>query len=218
MKLLLTSGGITNQSIAKALFDLTNKKPEDTNLVFIPTAANVEPGDKSWLINDLFNLKKLNFKSIEIIDIAAVDQEIWLPRFKQADVLCFGGGNTRYLMEQVNKSGLSNLLVDLLINKVYMGISAGSMILCPDLALKLTMWLYEEDAPKPNNVNCLNYVDFYFLPHLNSTHFKVRNDSFIREVAKDIKKKIYALDDNSALKFVDGKVEIISEGQWFTIN
>ncbi|OWK26892.1 MAG: hypothetical protein US76_02160 [Parcubacteria group bacterium GW2011_GWA2_38_13b] len=56
MKLLLTSGGITNELIARALFDLVGKKPEDTSLVFIPTASNVEVGDKSWLINDLVNL------------------------------------------------------------------------------------------------------------------------------------------------------------------
>ena len=59
---------------------------------------------------------------------------------------------------------------------------------------------------------------FYFLPHLNSPHFKVRNDSFIRETTKDITKKIYVMDDNSALKIVDGKVDVISEGKWFEIN
>ena len=69
MKLLLTSGGITNELIAMALFDLVGKKPEDTLLAFIPTALNVEVGDKSWLINDLVNLKKQNFKSIDIADI-----------------------------------------------------------------------------------------------------------------------------------------------------
>ena len=46
MKLLLTSGGLTNKSIVKALFDLVGKKPEDTSLVFIPTASNVEMEDK----------------------------------------------------------------------------------------------------------------------------------------------------------------------------
>ena len=75
MKLLLTSGGITNASIARALFDLVGKKPEDTTLVFIPTASNVEMGDKGWLIDDLINLKKLNFKSIDIADISAVEEK-----------------------------------------------------------------------------------------------------------------------------------------------
>src|SRR3989338_1059346 len=84
MKLLLTSGGITNTSIASALFDLVGKKPEDTSLVFIPTAANAEKGDKEWFIDDLVNLKKQNFKSIDIADISAVDEKIWRPKFEEA--------------------------------------------------------------------------------------------------------------------------------------
>ena len=89
MKLLLTSSGITNQSIANALFELTGKKPEDTTVVFIPTAATIETGDKDWFITDLMNLKKLNFKSIEITDISAVDENIWKPSVERVDVLFF---------------------------------------------------------------------------------------------------------------------------------
>src|SRR3989344_6928319 len=99
MKLLLTSGGITNQSIAKALFDLVGKKPEDTSLVFVPTAANVETENKDWFINDLINLKKQNFKSIFITDISAVPESIWRPQMEKADILFFEGGDTYYLME-----------------------------------------------------------------------------------------------------------------------
>lgn len=92
MKLLLTSSGLTNNSIADALFSLTGKRPEETTLVFIPTASNIEAGDKDWFITDLLNLKKQNFKSIEITDISAVDEKIWKPSFERADVLFFEGG------------------------------------------------------------------------------------------------------------------------------
>jgi len=218
MKLLLTSSGITNQSIAEALFSLTGKQAEDTTVVFIPTAATIETGNKDWFINDLLNLKKLNFKSIEITDISAVDEKIWKPSIEGADVLFFEGGNTYHLMQWLEKSGLAKMLPELLKNKVYVGVSAGSMVMSKDISVKLTLWLYEEDSPKIENIKCLNFVDFYFLPHLNSPYFKVRNDSFIRDVTKDITKKIYVLDDNSALKIVDGKVEVISEGKWFVIN
>ncbi|MDD2516348.1 MAG: hypothetical protein PHF26_03980, partial [Candidatus Gracilibacteria bacterium] len=51
MKLLLTSSGLTNNSIVNALFELTEKKAEETSIVFIPTASNVELGDKGWLID-----------------------------------------------------------------------------------------------------------------------------------------------------------------------
>src|SRR3989344_3385288 len=114
MKLLLTSSGITNTSIANALFDLVGKKPEDTSLVFIPTASNIEKGDKSWFIDDLINLKKQNFKAIDIADISAVDKKLWLPRIEEADVLFFEGGNSYHLMEWLNKSELTQILPELL--------------------------------------------------------------------------------------------------------
>lgn len=218
MKLLLTSAGIKNKTIAKALFDLVGKKPSDTSLVFIPTASNVERGDKSWLIDDLINLKKQGFKSIEIADISAVDEKIWKPKLEEADILYFEGGNTYHLMEWINKSGLAKILLEFLKTKVYVGVSAGSCVVSKDLALKISQNIYQEDLDRTENMEGLNLINFYILPHLNSQHFtKVRKD-FIAEVAKGMSEKIYALDDNSALKVVDGKVEIVSEGEWVEFN
>ncbi len=218
MKLLLTSSGITNKSIADALFSLTEKKAEDTTLVFIPTASNIEIGDKDWLINDLLNLKKFNFKSIEITDISAVAEKIWKPSIERSDIIFFEGGNTYYLMEWLNRSGLVKILPKLLQDKVYVGVSAGSMVTNKNLALKLSQIIYGEDLDKDYEMTGLNYVDFYFLPHLNSKYFVNVRENFIRNAVKDINEKIYVLDDSSALKIVDGKIEIISEGKWFEIN
>jgi len=200
------------------LFDLVGKKPQDTSLVFIPTAANIEKGDKSWFINDLLNLKKQNFKSIDIADISAVDQKIWKPKLEETDVLFFEGGNTYHLMEWINKSGLASLLPELLKNKVYVGLSAGSMITSKDLILRISQIAYEEDLDKTEDMPGLNFVDFYFLPHLNSPYFEKLREDFIREAVQGIPEKIYVLDDNSALKVIDGEVEVISEGKWFVIN
>jgi dipeptidase E len=218
MKLLLTSGGITNPSIAKALSDLVGKKAEDTSLVFIPTASNIESGDKGWLIDDLVNLKRQNFKSLDIADISALDEKVWRPRFEAADVLFFEGGETYYLMEWINRSGLIALLPEYLKNKVYVGVSAGSMAASKDLALTISQIVYEEDLNQTENMAGLNLVDFYFLPHLNSPYFKNLREDFIRNATKDMKEKIYAMDDQSALKIVDGKIEVVSEGKWFVIN
>lgn len=217
MKLLLTSGGLTNKSIEKELFDLVGKKPKDTSLVFVPTASNVETGDKDWFINDLINIHKQNFKSVSIADISAVPEDIWRPQMEEADVLFFEGGNTYHLMKWINKSGLINILPELLKTKVYVGLSAGSMVTSPDLALRLSQIIYGDDMEE-EPMNGLNYVDFYFLPHLNSPFFPTRMEEKIIEVAKTLPKKIYALDDQSALKVVDGQVEVISEGKYLVFN
>ena len=217
MKLLLTSSGITNKSIANALFDLVGKKPEDTSLVFIPTAANVETEDKGWLIDDLAHVKNQNFKSVFITDIATVPESIWKPQMEAADVLLFGGGNTYYLMEWINKSGLLKILPEFLKAKVYMGISAGSMVTNPDLDIRLDKMIYEDDVEGETMVG-LNFVDFYFLPHLNSPHFSNRMEENIRKAGEKYTRKMYALDDQSALKVVNGRIEVVSEGKWFVIN
>jgi dipeptidase E len=196
---------------------LVGKKPEDASVVFIPTASNTEIGDKSWLIEDLAYLKN-NFNSVDIADISAVEKKIWQPKFESADILFFEGGNVYHLMQWINKSGLDKSLPLLLKNKVYVGASAGSMITNERLSLKILHDIYEENMDIANEISGLNYVDFYFLPHLNNPYFKNLKEIFIENSAKGLSEKIYVLDDNSALKIVDGKTDVVSEGKWFTIN
>lgn len=217
MKLLLTSAGLTNASISRALFELVVKVPGETSIVIVPTASNTEMGDKSWFINDLVNVKKQGFKSIAITDISAVQESIWRPQMEEADVILFEGGNTYRLMEWMNKSGFTKLLPEFLKSKVYVGISAGSMVTAPNLDVILSQVIYGEDAEEVTMPG-LNLVDFYFLPHFNSEDFPERMEETIREAAKNMSKKVFALDDQSALKIVDGKVEVVSEGKWLEIN
>ncbi len=219
MKLLLTSNGLSNQSIAKALFELVGKDAKDTSLVFIPTAANIEIGNKDWFINDLNNLYKQGFKSISITDISAVPKDTWLPQMEEADVIFFEGGNTYYLMEWVNKSGLASLLPELLKTKVYVGVSAGSLITNPKIGESISKIIYDLDSKNEfSNMDALNFVDFYSIPHLNSPHFLKTREENIKKIAEALPKKIYALDDNSALKIIDGNVEIMTEGECLEFN
>lgn len=218
MKLLLTSAGITNKSIAKALFELIGKKPEDTFISFVPTAANFGKGDKRWLIDDLWNLKNLKLKGIDIVDISALPQEIWLPRLEVADVLFFSGGNTSHLMFWLEKSGLAKLLPELLKARVWAGISAGSIVTNPTLALSnKDKKLYYEETTGYKSDKGLGLVDFYCRPHLNASHFPHVNEAYLREIKKDIPSTIYGLDDQSALKVVEGVVEVVSEGTYIKL-
>lgn len=217
MKLLLTSGGLENQSMVNALGDLLGKDFKDANLVFIPTAANMEEGDKWWLINDLVKCRELGFKEVDITDIAAVPQEVWQKRLEKADVIMFSGGNTSYLMGQIKKSGLADILPTLLKTRVYVGISAGSMVVAPKLKEKEMQRLYEEPIVDDDTNEGLGLVDFLVVPHMNSPYFP-RASELIDEVAKDIEIPLYAIDDQTAVKVVDDKVEVITEGKWKRYN
>lgn len=218
MKLLLTSNWICNESIKKAFFELVDKKPEDTNIVFIPTASNNEVGNKTWLINDLINLKKLNVKAIQITDIQTVNKDFFMESFRRADVLFFEWWDTYHLMKWIKKTGLQDELTKLLKDKVYVWVSAWSMVTNPNLNLKLSHNLYTEERIETKEIDALNFVDFYFLPHLNSIHFPKTREKNILEASKETSKTIYALDDNSALKIIDDKIDIISEWKYLVFN
>lgn len=218
MKLLLTSAGISNKSIENALLEMAGKPFSELNLAFIPTAANVESGHKDWLIKDFVTCENLGFKQVDIVDISAISKEMWLPRLNEADVLIFGGGNTFHLMHWVEKSGLKELLPEMLKTKIYIGISAGSMIACKSLDLSTSERLYDEKVEDDAKDEGLGYVEFLVRPHLNSPFFPNVNLDNLENFAKEFSETFYALDDNSAIKIVDSKMEIISEGIWKKFN
>lgn len=215
MKLLLTSAGLSNPTITKALEDLLGKSAKGAKLAFIPTAANVVPGDKFWVIDDLNNFRKAGFE-VDIVDISAVSKEIWLPRLQEAEVLFLGGGNTFHLMHWVQKSGLLEELPNLLKTRVYAGISAGSCIAGPTI-YNAVQNLFGEKYELEINKG-LGLVNFQFIPHLNSPYFEKIREENLQQASKDLVEPVYALDDNSAIKFIDGRVEVVSEGKYLTFN
>lgn len=205
MRLLLTSAGIKNKTLAKALRRLVKGK---VRIAFIPTAANVEKGDKDWLIKNYSECAELG--SVDIVDISALDKRSWLQRLRQANVLVFGGGNTKYLMKCIWRSGLVKELPNLLKNRVYVGISAGSILTAKSLASS-SEYLFSDKKAAPAG---LNYVDFYVTPHFNSQYFPKKRDKYLKPASKRLGAHLYALDDESGALCVNGKVRIISEGKW----
>ena len=216
MRLLLTSAGLVNDSIVKAFNELVDLPKNQIHIAFIPTAANVEEGDKGWLIDDLNNLKKQAYGCIDIVDISAMSQAVWKPRLESAKVLFFGGGNTAHLMYCLKESGLDKLLPELLKTRVYAGISAGSCVTGKTInnpAQNLFGEKYEVDIR-----DGLGLVDFQFVPHLNSSTFNKIRKELLAEEAKKMTETIYAADDNTAISVVDDKIEIISEGECLVFN
>lgn len=217
MKLLLTSAGIQNDSIAKAVLELAGIPADKVKLVFIPTAANVEDGDKGWLIDDLKHFQEQGYKSIDIIDIAAVPEDIWLPRLKESNVICFGGGNELYLARILGESGLKELLPDLLKTRVYIGISAGSMVAGTFLPRNLLEVVFPEYQLDGKLEDTLGFVNCNFIAHLNSPYFPNKTKEVLGAL-KGLEVPLYGLDDQSALKVVDGKIDIVSEGEVTVFN
>jgi len=218
MKLFLTSSGITNPTLANALLHLLGKPFEESHITFIPTASNIDKGDKTWLVNDMNNIRKLGFPTFEIADISIMPKEVWFPIFQSTDLLVFGGGTATYLMEWMEKSGVTAVLPELLKTKVYMGISAGSMVTAKQMSLTSQNILYYEQTGEFQPTKGLGLVDFEIRPHLNSPSFpKVRID-YLTQLAQKNPTAFYAIDDNTAIQVIDGELTVITEGDWKKFN
>lgn len=220
MKLLLTSAGISNASIKSALIDLLGKPIEESKALFIPTAIyGIKGGGEivrkviCGTLGDPFC--ELGWKSLGLLELTAlptIKKELWLTMLLETDALLVGGGDCQYLCYWMQQSGLSEMLPTLLRKTVYVGLSAGSMI--------MTRFgtTYGNHTLPVTTDKCLGFVDFAIHPHLNYEAFPENSLENLEKLANTIPLPSYAIDDNTAIKVVDGVVEVISEGQWKLFN
>lgn len=213
MKFLLTSAGITNDGIAQALAEMLGKPLSQASILFVPTAANTEGEDKRWLIKNLKDLEKYNFRSIDILDIAAISKEIWQSRCQEKDIICVGGGNEKYLAGVFNDVGMKETLTNLPDSKVYVGISAGSMVTGVFMQEDLYPLIFPEEDFGNAAKNPMHIHDLCFIPHLNSDFFTHIRKETLENVKERLPLKTYATDDETALKIDREQLEVVGGGE-----
>lgn len=207
MKLLLTSSGLSKREIGQALYDMVGKPASECRVGFIPTAANVEPHIKGWLIGQLNQLQRYGFYQIDIVDVSA-DGVDWRTRLESCDMLWLSGGNTFHLLEQVRKTGFDVWLKENIESKVYVGGSASSILMTPTIAVA-GLEPGDENTVGLTDLTGLHYVDFEIEPHCDQARMNE-----VAEYAKTTENPVYAIDDLTAIKVVDDNVEVISGGSW----
>ena len=227
MKLLLTSNGLSNASIADALEQLVGKPRSETRIAFIPTSAflagEAEPDSYDWLADDMYRIKEF-CGFIDVVSLMDLSRKELEARLNKADVIFIGGGNAFYISYCMEKSGLFDMLPELLKTRVYAGISAGSMIATPTLraasmAIKNRDRFYDEEYEElgpegRSSAITANLVNFVVRPHYLSKAFPNIQGDYLEKIAEDVDVPLYALDDNSAVLVDDSRLEIISEGEW----
>lgn len=211
MKFLLTSSGLKNERLAKALEQLVGKPLSETSLLFIPTAGNTSVDDQNWLITNILEFRKYEFKNISIIDIA-IPRTMWAPHFKNVDVVCFGGGNEKYLARIMEEQGFKEFILPLLKTKVYMGISAGSMVAGYFLLGGLTSEIFPEEDFGDEDGEPMGILDLIFIPHMNSQWFENVRIDFLESIKEKFNKTTYATDDETALAIDGVKIQIVGGG------
>jgi dipeptidase E len=217
MKLLLTSAGVKNASIEAALVELLGKPIGESDALCIPTAQYGHPmvtPQMAW--NSISGrsplpMTGLGWKSVGVLELTALpslDRERWVPWVQEADALLVSGGDALYLCHWIRESGLADLFPSLS-DKVWVGLSAGSMVMTPRVGEDFVQW-----RPPSGDDTTLGLVDFSICPHLAPDGMPGNSMAEAESWAAEIEGPAYAIDDETAFKVVDGNVEVDSEVHW----
>jgi dipeptidase E len=215
---LLTSAGIKNKSIHNALVGMLSKPIAECSALCIPTGSYAQamagPG-RAWNFisgnEPRTPMCELGWKSLGVLELTAlpsIDKGHWVPLVQQTDVLLVNGGDPLYLCYWMQQSGLAELLPSLP-NTVYVGLSAGSMIMAPRIGEDFVGW-----RPPTGGDETLGIVDFSMFPHLDHPMLPQNTMADAERWAANLPGPRYAMDDETAIQVVDGTVEVISEGHW----
>jgi dipeptidase E len=153
---------------------------------------------------------ELGWKSLGVLELTAlpsIDKARWVPWVQETDVLLVNGGEATYLCHWMRQSGLADLLPSL--RAVYVGFSAGSMVLTPRIGADFVEW-----QSSTRGDETLGLVDFSIYPHLDHPMLPHNTMANAERWATGMSVPAYAIDDETAIKVVDGTVEVISEGHW----
>src|SRR4051812_6269389 len=212
MRLLLTSAGIKNPSIHNALLELLDKPIADSNALCIPTAGyghpQVSPAGAWRFISGQeprCPMCELGWKSLGVLELTAlpsIDEERWVSWVRETDVLLVNGGDALYLSHWMRESGLAGLLPSLG-GTVWAGLSAGSMVMTPRIGEDFVGW-----KPPTGGDRALGIVDFSIFPHLDHEDLPDNSMAGAEKWAAGIPGPAYAIDDQTAIRVVDGSVEV----------
>jgi dipeptidase E len=196
--------------------DLLGKPIGDSSALCIPTAEYGHPmctPASAWRFiagQTPAPMCDLGWKSVGVLELTAlssIGEERWVPWVREADVLLVDGGDATYLCHWMRESGLAGLLASLP-ETVWVGVSAGSMVMTPRIGDDFVNW-----RPLTGD-STLGVVDFSIFPHLDHELMPENTMAEAERWAADIAAPAYAIDDQTAIKVTDGAVEVVSEGHW----
>jgi len=204
MLILTSSNAFVTQHFIRHL----PKSPKELKLTFIPTAADVETGSLEWLNQDREALVTAGF---QVTDFTLTGKSPTQTKsmLDQTDFVFVSGGNTFYLLQEMNKSGFSKMIKEYVgRGLIYGGTSAGSVVASPDISV---IQLLDDPslAPELTSYLALNLTDVLVLPHWGSPHF---HDDYAKMTAENYKtgSKVILLTDDQYLLIKDKTYSIES--------
>lgn len=219
MPLLLTSNGVQPGPLLDALLDLLGKPIPESRAVVVLDAMLPFPGDKTTMLTAVESFRALGWAELDVLTLFSGPPSGIEERLRSTDVIFAYGGTNHWLAHAWTASGLAPVLEELLAEKVYVGLSAGSMIFSRQHAAVVVAFDDQEevDMLELDSVGpALPLFDWALMPHLGASFFPHATDAWAAEHAARLGTPVWYLDDRSALvvRDVDAEPEVVSDGHW----
>ena len=152
---------------------------------------------------DVRELKELGYQ-VTFLDIKGKSREELKNFMFDKDVLWVRGGNSYYLLKYLKESKFDEVIKDFIASgKPYIGVSAGSYIICPTIELST-----EENKVDLNDLSALGIV-----PFLIKAHYTAEDAESVKKKMASSSYPIRILTDNQAFLVEDDDVSLVGEGE-----
>lgn len=161
MPLLLTSAGFPNPHVG-AVFASHLKDPATARILFFSDAARTEH-ERTYVRACLVELRDLGCGDLRE---RTMDTVFTPHEFSEADVVYVAGGNTFHLLRKMRECRFKEALLPFLDRGgLYVGVSAGSIVPGPDIAIAGFGSEGDENDAGMTDLTGLGVVDFTVFPH-----------------------------------------------------
>jgi len=199
MKLLLTSDGLSSRKIQKEFLKLLDKPVSENKVLIMHTV--MKKRQIKYIKKVTKHLISTGISKKNIYDVN-ITKNVNAKKFKDFDIFFSMGGNTYYILDRVKKTGFDKYIKNFVKkNKVYIGVSAGSIIV--HKTIELAGW------GKDRDVNEIGLRDFKGLNLTNIAifpHFKEKRRKEINLFKKNAPYPIIELKDKQAF-LINGKAK-----------
>lgn len=188
------------KDVSQLFIDFANENPAGKTVTFIPTAAL--PDKLNFHIEYTKKLLSEMGLIVDELDVSTATHLDIAYKLEKNDYIYIAGGNTFFLLQEMNKSSAGNLIkTQVNAGKLFIGESAGAILAAPDIE-------YARDtdnplaAPQLKTFEALNLVDFYPIPHYGNEPL---NEAVEKVIAKYHTRLPLVPFSNSQAIFVIGK-------------
>jgi len=202
-KILLTSAGFENPKIGEEFLKLLEKPASEVKVLFIPTASRTDE-ELYYVGKARKELINVGIREENIVNFN-LDRELLEEESNKIDVLYVCGGNTFYLLHKIRENKFDEKIKEML-NKeiVYVGASAGSMVMGPDIEVSGIKVDWDKNDIGLKDLTGLKLTDKRISPHYTKGDEKI-----IKKFEKETGKNVTRLTDNQAILIKDGEVKIL---------